>query len=113
MKRIFVLIFTFLLLLACTQEYQPRNITKIKLIEFQRDSTSIRAIQALDTASVSYAGANGDISFTTDNGLNWSVLKVKYKDSIIPNFRSLGYNGTDYFALSIGNPALLYKVSEE
>lgn len=113
MKRIFVLIFTFLLLLACTQEYQPRNITKIKLIEFQRDSTSIRAIQALDTASVSYAGANGDISFTTDNGLNWSVLKVKYKDSIIPNFRSLGFNGIDYFALSIGNPALLYKVSEE
>ena len=41
-----------------------------------------------------------------------SKLKIKYQDSIIPNFRSIAYNGNDYFALSIGNPALLYKISK-
>tara|TARA_R110002049_G_scaffold97993_2_gene238610 strand:+ start:1149 stop:2189 length:1041 start_codon:yes stop_codon:yes gene_type:complete len=112
MKRIIGIIFTFLILMSCKQEFQPRNIDKITIKEFKIDSSSIRAIQVVDNNSLYYSGSNGDVGFTTDNGETWSTLKIRYQDSIIPHFRSLAFNGSDYFALSIGNPALLYKISE-
>ncbi|WP_299672598.1 oxidoreductase [uncultured Polaribacter sp.] len=112
MKRIIVIIFTFLFFTSCKQEYQPRNIEKISIQEFKKDSTSIRAIQVVDSESVFYAGSRGDVGFTTDSGSLWNALNIRYQDAIIPHFRSLAFNGNDYFALSIGNPALLYKISE-
>jgi len=111
MNRIFTLIFTFLFLLGCTKEYQPRKIEKVTIDAFKIDSSSIRAIQVTARNSVSYAGSNGAIGFTKDNGASWQTLNISYQDTIIPNFRSFAFNGTDYFALSIGNPALLYKIS--
>lgn len=113
MKRIIAIISAFLFLMSCQQEYQPRKIEKITIKEFKIDSSSIRALQILDTKTLYYAGSNGDIGFTEDNGETWQTVAIKYQDSIIPHFRSLGFNGADYFALSIGNPALLYKISEE
>ncbi|TXD49318.1 WD40/YVTN/BNR-like repeat-containing protein [Polaribacter sp. IC073] len=112
MKRIIVLIFTFLFLIACKQEYKPRIIEQVSIKAFKMDSSSIRAIQVVDSETIFYAGSNGDVGYTTDNGTLWNALNIRYQDSIIPHFRSLGFNGSDYFALSIGNPALLYKISE-
>jgi photosystem II stability/assembly factor-like uncharacterized protein len=112
MNRIFILIFIFLFLIGCTQQYTPRKIEKVTIKDFKIDSTSIRAIQVTDTKSVSYADSNGNIGFTTDNGAIWHTLQIKYQDTINPNFRSLGFNGSDYFAMSIGNPALLYKIAK-
>ena len=111
MKRIFLLIFTFLFLIRCTQEYQPRNIKKVTIKTIKIDSSSIRTMVVKDYKSMSYAASNGTIGFTTNNGELWHTLKIRYQDSIIPHFRSFAYNGKDYFALSIGNPALLYKIS--
>lgn len=111
MKRIIVIILGFLFLFSCKQEYQPRKIENITIKDFKMDSTSIRAIQVVDNQSVFYAGSRGDVGFTTDNGTLWNALHIKYQDSIIPHFRSLAFNGVDYFALSIANPALLYKIS--
>jgi photosystem II stability/assembly factor-like uncharacterized protein len=112
MKRIFGIIFTFLFFIACQQEYQPRNITAISITNFKMDSVSIRAIQAVDTASVFYAGSDGAIGYTLNNGVDWNVVNIQFQDAIIPNFRSLASNGSDYFVLSIENPALLYKISD-
>lgn len=112
MNRIFILIFTFLFLIGCTQEHQPRKIEKLTIKAFKIDSSSIRAIQVTNSNSAAYADSKGNVGFTTDNGGLWHTVPIKYQDSIIPNFRSLGYNGADYFALSIGNPALLYKISK-
>ncbi|SHN07795.1 oxidoreductase [Polaribacter sp. KT 15] len=112
MRRIFGIILIFLFLISCKQEYQPRNISTISIEAYNIDTTSIRAIQVIDSTTVVYAGSNGTIGTTVDNGKTWSILNIKYKDSIIPNFRSLAFNGSDYFALSIANPALLYKISD-
>lgn len=111
MKRIFPLIFTFLFLIGCIQEYQPRNIEKVTIKTIKIDSSIIRAMVVTGHESMSYAASNGTIGFTADNGVLWHTLKIRYQDSVIPHFRSLAYNGADYFALSIGNPALLYKIS--
>ncbi|MFT6748657.1 MAG: photosystem II stability/assembly factor-like uncharacterized protein [Flavobacterium sp.] len=113
MKRILTIIFYFLLFSSCTKDYQPRNIKTITLQEFKRDSTSIRAIQVINSQSFYYVGTRGDLGFTSDNGKSWVTEQLTYKDSILPHFRSLAKNGDDFFALSIGNPALLYKISDK
>tara|TARA_R110002126_G_scaffold206886_1_gene353991 strand:+ start:22789 stop:23760 length:972 start_codon:yes stop_codon:yes gene_type:complete len=76
------------------------------------EGTSIRAIKAVDEHTVFYAGSKGDVGFKTDNGATLNAIQITYQDSIIPHFRSVAFNGTDYFALSVENPALLYKISD-
>jgi photosystem II stability/assembly factor-like uncharacterized protein len=113
MKRLSLLIFAFLLITSCITEYTPRNIETIEIQEFKIDSTSIRAISALDVNTVYYAGSRGDVGFTADGGKSWTTEYITYKDSIVPHFRSFAKNGDDFFALSIENPALMYKISKE
>ncbi|MCI2228482.1 oxidoreductase [Polaribacter sp. MSW13] len=112
MKKITLLIFVFLLMNSCTKEYIPRNIKTIDIQKFKIDSTSIRSIVAVDAKTVYYAGSRGDVGYTDDNGKSWTTEYLFYKDSIKPHFRSFTKNGDDFFAISIGNPALLYKISK-
>ena len=113
MKRISLLIFVGFLTVSCNYEYEPRTIDKITIKEFIIDSTSIRAIVPINEKEVLFAGSNGAVGFTTDNGLTWTKETISYQDSIQPSFRSIANNGTNTFILSIGNPALLYKVFNE
>ena len=111
MKRIILFVFAFLIFISCKKSYHPREINFISIKEYKLDSTSIRAIQIIDKEHVAYASENGQIGFFGKE--EKPILMPKYKDSITPNFRSIAFNGNNYFVLSIGNPALLYKVSEE
>ncbi|WP_158837586.1 sialidase family protein [Polaribacter sp. L3A8] len=114
MKRIILFIFGFLVFISCKEDYQPRKINEISVKEYLIDSVSIRAIHAINEFEVIYAGSNGSIGFFSDattTKLKPTVLKIKYQDSIIPNFRSIASNGKAIFALSITNPALLYRIS--
>ncbi|MGY0426943.1 MAG: oxidoreductase, partial [Polaribacter sp.] len=79
---------------------------------FKKESTSIRAIKVIDAKTMYYAGSKGDIGFTNNNGKSWKIEHITYQDSIIPPFRSMAKNKKEMFALSIGNPALLYKISK-
>jgi photosystem II stability/assembly factor-like uncharacterized protein len=112
MKRISLLIPVFLLMISCAKQYVPRNIDAVEIEEFKLEGTSIRAIIAIDEHKVAYAGSNGMFGFKTDKEVSSNAQIIQYQDSIIPNFRSLAFNGTDFFVLSIENPALLYKISE-
>ncbi len=113
MKRIITIIFTFLFFVACKQAYQPRNIDKITIKEFKIEGASIRAIEVLDKDNIVYATSNGSIGYFSDDKKNKSIYKPVYQDSIIPNFRSIAVNNEAIFALSIENPALLYKIYED
>ncbi|MGJ8743225.1 WD40/YVTN/BNR-like repeat-containing protein [Polaribacter sp.] len=113
MKRITVFIFALLLYTSCKSEYKPRNIEAISIKEIKMDSTSIRAIQAINNTSMYYAGSMGDVGFTDDNGKSWTTEFIIFKDSIVPHFRSLAINNANKFVLSIQNPALLYKISKD
>ena len=112
MKRISILIFTFLIIISCSSEYIPRIIENIEIQEFKIDSTNIRAIQGTNSETIYYVGSKGDFGSTADGGKSWLIKHITYQDSIIPNFRSLAKNGDNLFALSIANPALLYKISK-
>jgi photosystem II stability/assembly factor-like uncharacterized protein len=106
-----VLILVALIFCACNKAYQPRNIESLTIKEFKMDSTSIRAIQIVNDTTMYYAGSRGDVGFTNNDGSSWSTEYLLYKDSMAPHFRSLATNGNQLFALSIENPALVYKIS--
>lgn len=111
MNKTILLLSPFFFCLSCQNKHIPRTIESIHIKEFTVDSSSIRSIQVLNHSSVYYAGSKGNIGFTLDQGNSWTKESVIYQDSIIPHFRSIASNGKDIFALSIGSPALLYKIS--
>jgi len=113
MKRFSVLILAAIILISCQTPYTPRNITSVTIKSFPIENTSIRAIQVIDSTRVAYAGSSGVMGVFSEDKKHSQAYFPSYQDSIKPNFRSIAFNGSDYFALSIGNPALLYKLSEE
>lgn len=111
MKRIIVIIFVFLFLIACHKEYQPRELDTVAVKSFHIEGVSIRAIEVLNENKMIYAASNGEVAlFKEGKSIKSSKVLIKYKDSISPNFRSIASNGTSIFAMSIANPALLYKI---
>ncbi len=111
MKRIPLLILAFLFIISCTKKYEPRTLIAVDIKEFKVANTSIRAIEPVDEKTVFYAGSQGDVGFKTAQGVSLNALNIKYQDSILPHFRSVAFNGKAYFALSVGNPGLLYQIS--
>ncbi|WP_028891862.1 oxidoreductase [Tenacibaculum sp. 47A_GOM-205m] len=115
MKRFVILFLVIFSLFSCKTEkqYTPRTINSVTITKIKQDSTSIRAILAINANTLTYAGSIGDITTTIDGGKTWSTQKLKYNDSIIPHFRSITQNNNAIFALSVANPALLYKKNQE
>ena len=111
MKKYILIICLALICFSCKQEYIVRSFDSINIQKFDMDSTSIRAIKAISANEMLFAGSRGDIGITDNGGKTWQIQKLKYKDSIVPHFRSLAKTSSAIFALSIANPALLYKIN--
>ena len=64
---------------------------------------------------------DGSLAFAADKGTFGSVdlkkgivrTKVQVYDSILPQFRAVAHTASDFFMLSISNPALLYKTGDQ
>lgn len=111
MKRIYLLFIGLIICVSCNSNYEARNIENITIKEFKKDGTSIRALVAVSEDEMIYSGSQGDIGFTQDGGETWRYQFIEYQDSIAPEFRSIAKTTTSIFVLSVGNPALLYKIS--
>ena len=111
MKRNLLLICLAVICFSCKQEYIVRSIESVSIQKFDIDSTSIRAILAVNKDELLFAGSRGDIGVTEDGGKTWDIEFIRYKDSIKPHFRSIAKTNSSVFALSIANPALLYKIT--
>ncbi|MDG1039976.1 MAG: oxidoreductase [Polaribacter sp.] len=111
MKKIILLIGVAIVSLSCKQEYMVRSFDAVQIQKFDIENTSIRAIVAVNKDELLFAGSRGDIGLTEDGGKTWSFKNIKYQDSIIPHFRSIAKTSSAIFALSIANPALLYKIT--
>ena len=108
MKSILIISILFFTFTACDKKYQPRETVKISIEKFNIDSASIRAIEIVNDSSVVYASSNGMIGIIAANGKLVGTKKI-ITDTIIPHFRAIAYTKEAVFALSIGNPALLYR----
>jgi len=104
---------TFIFIIAscltfCKNDFAPRESVKVSIEKFKMDSTSIRAIEIVNDSSIAYAGSIGDIGIISGSDKFKASQKI-ITDTIIPHFRALAYTKEAFFALSVGNPALLYK----
>ena len=107
MIKNYICFFIPIFFISCNNEYISRNLDTISISSFDIDSASIRAIYAINEKEMSFVTSNGQIGFLT-SGKDIKLHKIKH-DSMVPNFRSIGFNGSEFFALSIGSPALLFK----
>ena len=113
MKSFYTVFILLVFMCSCSNEYESRKIAAVSIKPYAVENASIRTIVPVDATKVYFAASNGNSGIQLDNGMFNSIKTVKYADSIIPNFRSLATNGTDYFAMSIGNPALLFNLSKD
>jgi len=111
LRALLFLLIVLTLFYACKKEITPRGFTTISIEEITVDSASIRAIHVLQDSTLFFAASDGLIGMSL--GFKNELLTTKIKhDTIAPHFRAIASNGKSIFALSIGNPALLFKYEE-
>lgn len=76
---------------------------------FLVSGSSIRAIEVDEQSNLWFAGSNGKFGKIANNKLH--VDSLTYRDKR-PSFRSLALGKKEAFAMSIENPALLYRLPE-
>lgn len=109
--RYFIILGTFFLVLSCAKKKEQSPYTSVEIETIYMDSLSIRAIEIMGNslAFTANKGAFGTVDF--NNG-KVRVNAQKY-DSILPEFRAVAHTSSDFFMLSIGSPALLYKTGDD
>ncbi|WP_104734114.1 WD40/YVTN/BNR-like repeat-containing protein [Hanstruepera ponticola] len=97
--------------LSCQTEekIKKREFSKITFKTILEDSTlSIRAIEILDQKSLAFAANNNTYGLYNSASDSWLISKIE-QDSLNIEFRAIANNQEDFFMISVGNPALLYK----
>lgn len=110
MKKL-TLILIAIAYLSCKNENKDkkREYSKIEFKTILEDSTlSIRAIEILDQESLAFAANKSTYGLYNNDMDKWLISKIK-KDSLDLEFRAIANNSIDFFMISVGNPALLYK----
>jgi len=111
MKKVFHYLFFALLISSCTEKEKSHNYTSVSIETIFEDSVSIRAIEFLDNNTLAFAGSNG-VFGTVDVMTDRVRSNIQTYDSITLEFRAVAHTKTDFFMLSVGNPALLYKTGD-
>ena len=113
MQRV-ILILVFLVIISCQDENKKKVLANIESVELEtiyEDSLSIRALEILNDGSLAFAGSDGKFGLYNPTDKKW-VTNIIKEDSLQPSFRATGHTTTDFFMLSVANPALLFKTGE-
>ncbi len=105
------MIFSLFVLVSCGKEkFIPSDFKEVVVEEVFTDSVSIRAITLMQ-GNVGFAGSNnvfGIYNVATDKVVTQKMMQ----DSLALEFRAVASTDTDFFMLTVGNPALLYKTGD-
>lgn len=99
-------IIAVLLLFGCNAN-EKKEFTDVEIEVLMEDSVSIRAIELMGE-DLAFAGNNGIYGLYDSKADVVRTNRQQY-DSIFPEFRAVASTSSDFFMLSVGNPALLYK----
>ncbi|MCJ7465172.1 MAG: oxidoreductase [Maribacter sp.] len=105
--RILPLLLLSILASSCTEKKERMPFTSVHIETVFQDSVSIRAIEIIGN-SLAFA-ANKGVFGSLDLGSGKIRTNVEKYDTILPEFRSVAHTSSDFFMLSVGSPALLYK----
>ncbi|WP_411031961.1 WD40/YVTN/BNR-like repeat-containing protein [Spongiimicrobium sp. 3-5] len=108
--RISIILFCLVLFQSCNQKVGSHNFSQVKIEPLFTDSLSIRAIEIMD-GSLAFAANKGTYGLM-DLKTNAIKTNSKIYDSIIPEFRAVAHTTSDFFMLSVGSPALLFKTGD-
>lgn len=115
MKRLFFLL--ILGIVSCNSNKKEKDQIKereafstVEIETLMKDSISIRAIEIM-SGGVAFAGSDGYYGFYNSVENRVKTSRQEY-DSVYPDFRAVASTSNDFFMLSAGNPALLYKTGE-
>ena len=119
MNRI-LLLCLFVIFSACKNEKQAEKENRVQpeieytsvVIEpiLENDSLSIRAIEIIGN-NLAFAANNATFGMYNFNNKSWRTNTQKY-DTLVPEFRAVASTDNDFFMLSVGSPALLYKTGD-
>ncbi len=109
--RILLLFTALVLFLSCKHQPELVPISNVLVKDVYSDSLSIRAIEVLNDGNLAFAANNGTYGLynVKNNTVNTSIMMY---DSVPVHFRAVAHTASDFFMLSIGNPALLYKTGD-
>ena len=110
--RNYLVVLILFILGSCSELEKKSTFKAIKIETIYTDSLSFRAIEIMDSGNMAFAANRGAFGLVDLKSNKVRVNTQKY-DSILPEFRAVAQNSTDFFMLSIGNPALLYKTGDK
>lgn len=96
---------------SCGNNKKTTLITAVAIETIFEDSLSIRAIEIMPS-SLAFA-ANKGVFGTIDLNTNKILTNIEKYHTVIPEFRAIAQTSTDFFMLSVGNPALMYKTGKQ
>ena len=108
--RYYIQLLVLLVLVGCTERKESKPYSSVQIETVYEDSLSIRAIEIMGN-SLAFA-ANKGVFGSIDLNSNKVRTNVQKYDSILPEFRAVAHTSSDFFMLSVANPALLYKTGE-
>ncbi|MGB5227651.1 MAG: oxidoreductase [Eudoraea sp.] len=108
--RYSILFFTLFLIHSCQKPVNRPVFSEVIVEVLYEDSLSIRAIELMG-GSLGFA-ANKGVFGTIDLQTKTVRTNSQKYDSIFPEFRAITHTSTDFFMLSVANPALLYKTGD-
>ncbi|MCG2460999.1 oxidoreductase [Flavobacteriaceae bacterium F89] len=111
MKYTISVILTLLILSSCGKSEKKPQFSSVVVKTIYEDSLSIRAIEIM-AGSLAFAANNGKFGAVDLKTDQVRTSEQKY-DTILPEFRAVAHTATDFFMLSVGNPALLYKTGNQ
>lgn len=119
MKYLIITSCIILSLFSCKNEeekkensFLPKEVQEVVIEESLTDSTlNVRAFQIFDDGTLTFAGANNTYGMLEPNGERWLFSKQNY-DSLKLEFRAVGKTTSDFFMMSVGSPALVFKTGD-
>lgn len=100
----------FLLIFSCTKTEKKSPFTSIEIVTIYEDSLSIRAIEIMG-GSLAFAANKGTFG-TVELATGKVRSNIEKYHTSIPEFRAVAHTSNDFFMLSVGSPALLYRTGE-
>lgn len=108
--RYFYFVLLFFMVISCADEQPKIPFATVEIENLYQDSLSVRAIEIMGN-SLAFA-ANKGVFGTVDLSTGKVRTNIEKYHTSIPEFRAVTHTSTDFFMLSVGSPALLYKTGE-
>ncbi|NNE01896.1 MAG: oxidoreductase [Eudoraea sp.] len=109
MKSLVAIVLIFVLY-GCSETKRSHQYQEVIVETIYTEQISIRALEIMD-GSIAFAGNNGLFGAIDVRSHQIRTSRETY-DTIAPEFRAVGHTATDFFMLSAGRPALLYKTGD-